>query len=49
MKVIFLDIDGVLNTDRYLKILKKQNGGVSYYGMEFNFDPRAMRNLKEII
>lgn len=48
MKVIFLDIDGVLNTGRYRKVQVKR--GISdYYNAQFNFDPICMRNLKEIV
>jgi HAD domain in Swiss Army Knife RNA repair proteins len=43
MKIIFLDIDGVLNTDRQIRINNlKQNEGI-------NFDQEAMGNLKKII
>jgi len=43
MKVIFLDIDGVLNTDRQIRIndLKQIN--------DIDFDQQAMENLKMII
>lgn len=48
MKIIFLDIDGVLNTERYCKI-QIERGMASYYDAEFNFDPICMRCLKEVI
>lgn len=41
MKVIFLDIDGVMTTNKHLKMSDK------YFGMEF--DPEALSNLKYII
>jgi hypothetical protein len=47
MKIIFLDIDGVLNTIKqvmYLVNSKICNG----YDAQFRFDPVAMKNLKEI-
>ena len=49
MKIIFLDINGVLNTERYIEEQIKRNNGEFEYGMQFNFDPAAMENLKEII
>ena len=48
MKVIFLDVDGVLNTGRYRKLLKKREG-ISYYDAQFIFDVIAMRNLKDLV
>lgn len=48
MKVIFLDIDGVLNTGRYRKILKKSEG-LSYEDSQFLFDPITMRNLVDLV
>ena len=48
MKVIFLDIDGVLNTERYCKIQVKRAMADSYEA-NFNFDPICMRCLKELI
>ena len=43
MKIIFLDIDGVLNTDRQIRIndLKQIN--------DIDFDPKVMENLKKIV
>ena len=43
MKVIFLDIDGVLNTDRAIRQRKNQNND------QIHFDEEAMKNLNEII
>ena len=47
MKVIFLDVDGVLNTGRYRKLLKKREG-ISSDDAQFIFDIIAMRNLKNL-
>lgn len=46
--IIFLDIDGVLNTGRNQDIQEKADGKSSYYH-QFQFDDRCMGNLKEII
>lgn len=48
MKIIFLDIDGVLNTGRYRKILKKTEH-MSSDDSQFFFDPITMRNLSELV
>lgn len=48
MNIIFLDIDGVLNTERFVKIQVKNNE-CNYYEAQFNFDPICMKNLKELI
>lgn len=48
MKIIFLDIDGVLNTPRFQTIQIK-NHECDAYESQFNFDPICMKNLKEII
>lgn len=48
MNVIFLDIDGVLNTPRFQEIQIK-NCECDGYESQFNFDPICMRNLKEIV
>ena len=48
MKIIFLDIDGVLNTGRYRKILKKTEY-MSSDDSQFFFDPITMRNLSELV
>lgn len=48
MKVIFLDVDGVLNTGRFRKILKKREG-LSYEDSQFFFDPIAMKNLSSLV
>ena len=47
-KYLFLDFDGVLNTSRYAKLLKKD--GIDPYD-EFGamFDPNTISNLKSII
>lgn len=49
MKVVFLDIDGVLNTERYLRIQAQKNEHMDQASMQYNFDPIALKNLKEII
>lgn len=49
MKVVFLDIDGVLNTERFINIQKKELGGIYDRTMNLNFDPICMKNLKKII
>lgn len=50
MNIIFLDIDGVLNTERYIKEQRKNSEendvGFRY---DFNFDPICMKNLKTLI
>lgn len=48
MNVIFLDIDGVLNTVRFQKIQIK-NHECSSYDAQFNFDPICMKNLKTLV
>lgn len=48
MKVIFLDVDGVLNTGRFRKILKRSEG-LSYEDSQFFFDPIAMKNLAFLV
>ena len=47
-KYLFLDFDGVLNTSRYAKLLKKD--GIDLYD-EYGamFDPNTISNLKSII
>lgn len=48
MRVIFLDIDGVLSTIRYIEHQVK-NTNTNGYKAQFNFDPLCMQNLKQII
>lgn len=48
MNIIFLDIDGVLNTERFQTIQVK-NCECDWHEAQFNFDPICMNNLKEII
>lgn len=43
MKVIFLDIDGVLYTDKALKLDKETNSPI------INFDSKSLLNLYEIV
>ena len=49
IKIIFLDIDGVLNTERYLRIQSRKCKGIIDSEMQFNFDPEATKNLCEIV
>jgi hypothetical protein len=49
IKVIFIEIDGVLNTERYIRIQSLKQGGIIDSEMQFNFDPIALNNLKEIV
>ena len=46
-KYLFLDFDGVLNTAKYAKLLRKE--GIDHYD-EFGamFDPNTIKNLKSI-
>ncbi len=39
----------MLNTERYLRIQKIKNNGISTYNMQFKFDPVALKNLKDIV
>lgn len=48
MNIIFLDIDGVLNTERFIKYQIEHHECDSYEA-DFNFDPICMKNLKELI
>lgn len=48
MNIIFLDIDGVLNTERYI-VYQVDNKITNGYDAQFNFDPKAMSNLREIV
>jgi len=49
MKVVFLDIDGVLNTEKHYMAQVKANNNQNDASFQFNFDPEAMQYLKEII
>lgn len=48
-KIIFLDVDGVLNTERYRRIQAKNHAGVMLDEFNLNFDPVATANLKQLI
>lgn len=48
MKVIFLDIDGVLNTERYV-IEQYKKTGKPHSTHHSEFDPICMENLKDFI
>lgn len=45
--LIFLDIDGVINTTNYRIWLK--NNGYSTNNIDMEFDPEVMKNLKEVV
>jgi hypothetical protein len=51
IKIVFLDVDGVLNTERYLveQCDRNQEGKMYAFEAQFNFDPRALDNLKKIV
>lgn len=48
MNIIFLDVDGVLNTPRYIEYQIKYDR-LDGYDAQFNFDPICMKNLKELV
>jgi hypothetical protein len=48
MNIIFLDIDGVLNTERFIKY-QIEHHECDPYEADFNFDPICMKNLKKLI
>ena len=48
MNIIFLDVDGVLNSLSYLKELCR-NDKRPYSGYDYPFDPRCMNNLKRLV
>lgn len=48
MNIIFLDIDGVLSTFRFIDYQEKYCE-CSYYDADKNFDPICMKNLKTLI
>ena len=48
MNIIFLDIDGVLSTFRFIDYQEK-HCECSYYDADKNFDPICMKNLKTLI
>lgn len=49
MKIIFLDIDGVLNTHNNIEKQIRENNNQPFPGMDLNFCPIALNNLKEIV
>lgn len=49
MKKLFLDIDGVLNTEKYLRMQAQRCGYKDKSTLQYNFDPIALGNLKQII
>jgi hypothetical protein len=48
MNIVFLDIDGVLNTERYI-IEQYNKTGRPHSGHHSEFDPICMQNLKEFV
>lgn len=48
MNIIFLDVDGVLNSiDNLIKICNKTNN--RYFGFDYPFDEECLKNLKLIV
>jgi hypothetical protein len=45
---IFLDVDGVLNNERYLKKCFKKNGGKGMHMYYAPFDPKCLNNLMKL-
>lgn len=48
INIIFLDIDGVLNTGENQDLQEEKDGQIKFEH-QFNFDKECMKNLKEII
>jgi len=48
MNIVFLDIDGVLNTHNYL-VKQVEQDGINSYQAQFNFCPDSLKNLKQIV
>lgn len=48
MKIIFLDIDGVLNTNRYVKYQVENKMVTHGQAGHYNFDPETMKNLQSL-
>jgi len=48
MNIIFLDVDGVLNSMNYLQKLYEEKNEC-YFGFGIPFDPNCLKNLKELI
>lgn len=46
-KIIFLDIDGVLNSTQYWESIQDKKKTMSE--IEFDLDPKCLRNLKKIV
>lgn len=49
LRLIMLDIDGVLNTARHIAYQVKMNGGKPKHFMDCNFDPAGLKYLKQIV
>jgi len=48
MNIIFLDIDGVLNTHNHL-VKQVEQDSINSYQAQFNFCPESLANLKQIV
>jgi len=48
MNIIFLDVDGVLNSMNYLQKLYEEKNEC-YFGFGIPFDPNCLKNLKELV
>lgn len=48
MNIIFLDVDGVLNSLNYAKEIYKKEG-IPHSGYDFPFDPKCLNNLKTLV
>ena len=48
MNIIFLDVDGVLNSLNYAKEIYEKEG-IPYSGYFFPFDPKCLNNLKVLV
>ena len=49
MNIIFLDVDGVLNSLKYLNYYCELTNTKSYNGINYPFDPECLSNLKKIV
>ena len=49
-KIIFLDVDGVLNSQSYyIEWMRRRRVGVDYDNSEKEIDESCVKNLKEIV
>lgn len=49
MKYIFLDVDGVLNNEKYTKKCYNKNGKKSFWCENVPFDPKCLKRLAKIV